>query len=716
MELRQILDGVESLEMVMPEFQREYVWPIEDAKQLFVSMFNAYPTGCLLFWETENPPEIKNKAVDTSKLGLTKVILDGQQRLTTLFMIIRGEIPPYYTVDDILNDPRHLYIDVLNGEFQFYSPKRMNNNPIWRKVTDCFNEELVDSHDIADEYRDNIDEECDWREVSKTIAKNLSKLRAIEKMTYPILTVPKTATIDDAIDVFDRVNSKGTKLTDAELVLTHITGGWPKARRVLKDKLFKLKELGFEFNLDFLTRCMVVTLTDSALFKKNSKLKYDNFNQEDYINSWNKVSKALDYLIPVLQQDALISSTNDLSTNNVLVPIISYLVNNDNRFKGKMKYQFLYWMFLSLIWRRYSGQTDARLDKDIHIINRGNDIIFYLVKEIEDDRGRLDVKETDMEGRTAGHPLYKMLYIVTKYNKAIDWSNGGSIYGTIGDYYSIQSHHIFPQAYLYRNGYDSVNAIHKKQVNEIANRAFITRDTNYEISDKSPFEYLPEIQSNYPNALNKQFIPQDQKLWNAESYPEFLKQRRIWIADEMNKFLEMLRIHEGDSVSDVLTENEMSWEDIFRKKEDNFTEFKSSLLFCYREKKHMNYIEHEVLKTIDAFLNAEGGMLLIGVDDDGNVLGLDEDLKLMGNKGKDGLLLRFDTMIINALGKEQKNDIMIRFESHNDKEFIVVEVSQSNKPIFMKFKGKEEFYVRHAASSRSYSMSEAADYINKHFK
>ena len=62
MELRQILDGVESLEMVMPEFQREYVWPIEDAKQLMISMFKGYPTGCLLFWETDTPPEIKNKA------------------------------------------------------------------------------------------------------------------------------------------------------------------------------------------------------------------------------------------------------------------------------------------------------------------------------------------------------------------------------------------------------------------------------------------------------------------------------------------------------------------------------------------------------------------------------------------------------------------------------------------------------------------------------
>jgi hypothetical protein len=82
-----------------------------------------------------------------------------------------------------------------------------------------------------------------------------------------------------------------------------------------------------------------------------------------------------------------------------------------------------------------------------------------------------------------------MLYIITKANKAIDWSNGGAIYGTIGDCYSIQSHHIYPQAYLYKNGYDSQNHHDKKKVNEVANRAFITRDTNYSISSKNPFDY-----------------------------------------------------------------------------------------------------------------------------------------------------------------------------------------------------------------------------------
>jgi len=591
----------------------------------------------------------------------------------------------------------------------------MENNPVWILVTHCFDEDIVDSYDVSESYCE-LNEGSDFREISKLIGKNLSNLRGIQKMSYPILSVPKSASIDDAIDVFDRVNSKGTKLTDAELVLTHITGGWPKARRVLKQKLSELKELGFEFNLDFLTRCMVITLTNSALFKKNAKLTYDNFTQEDYVACWQKVSKSIDYLIPVLQQDGLISSTNDLSTNNVLVPIIYYLIINDNKFTGNMKYQFLYWMFLALIWSRYSGQTDSRLDKDVHIINNEEDIIMHLVKEIEDNRGRLDVKESDLEGRTAGHPLYKMLYVITKSKKAIDWSNGGAIYGTIGDYYSIQSHHIFPQAYLYRNGFNSDNIMDKKQVNEIANRAFITRDTNYQISDKAPSDYLPSIKQQYPEALKKQFIPEDTTLWNASQYPEFLLKRREWIADEINSFLLSLKNHDGEVSPALELDNTTNWLKIFEKGENNFIEFKSSLRFCFREQKPMKYVEHGILKTINAFLNSEGGKLFIGVNDEGSVLGLDDDINSFETKSsKDGFLLHFDNMISNAFGKEMQNDIYIRFEKIDEKDFAVVEISASNKPVFMNFNNKEEFFVRHAASTSSYKMSEANEYISKHW-
>ena len=90
----------------------------------------------------------------------------------------------------------------------------MDNNPVWRNVTDCFNEDLVDSFDIAESYC-NINEECDFRLTSKMIAKNLSKLLGIQKMIYPILTVPKSATIDDAIDVFSQIIKKDPQFAEA---------------------------------------------------------------------------------------------------------------------------------------------------------------------------------------------------------------------------------------------------------------------------------------------------------------------------------------------------------------------------------------------------------------------------------------------------------------------------------------------------------------------
>jgi len=108
MRIVELMIGIKNLDMVLPEFQREYVWEREQAKQLMVSLVRDYPTGSLLFWNTSDPPDIKNNAIDPEKLGSTSVILDGQQRLTTLYLLTQNEIPPYYSEFDIKTDPRNL--------------------------------------------------------------------------------------------------------------------------------------------------------------------------------------------------------------------------------------------------------------------------------------------------------------------------------------------------------------------------------------------------------------------------------------------------------------------------------------------------------------------------------------------------------------------------------------------------------------------------------
>lgn len=94
--INELMFGIQKMDMVLPEFQREYVWTRDQAKKLIASLIHEYPTGSLLIWKTDNPPEIKNNAVAKDKIGTISVILDGQQRMTTLYLLIQNSIPPYY--------------------------------------------------------------------------------------------------------------------------------------------------------------------------------------------------------------------------------------------------------------------------------------------------------------------------------------------------------------------------------------------------------------------------------------------------------------------------------------------------------------------------------------------------------------------------------------------------------------------------------------------
>ena len=112
MKIRQIIDKIDENQVFVPAFQREYVWKRKDAKNLMDSLIKDYPTGTLLTWETNHPPELKGTYKYEPTKGAVKIILDGQQRITTLYMLMTGNIPPYYTEHDIENDIRSLYINI----------------------------------------------------------------------------------------------------------------------------------------------------------------------------------------------------------------------------------------------------------------------------------------------------------------------------------------------------------------------------------------------------------------------------------------------------------------------------------------------------------------------------------------------------------------------------------------------------------------------------
>ena len=713
MNITELMAGIKKMDIILPEFQREFVWGLEQSKQLMVSLVRKYPTGSLLFWKTENPPEIKNFAVDTDRLGSKEVILDGQQRLTALYLLTQNEIPPYYTERDIKDDPRHLYFNLETGDFQYYQPSLMKNDPIWVEVISCFPDKQVKVFEIAKQK--SPESGGDPFELAQRYTDNLTKLKNILDREYPVQYVPPDASIDDAIDVFDRVNSQGTKLTDAELALTHITGKWPQSRRVMKEKIKELEEMRFYFdtrdqskNLTFLVRCLVGIVNGRGDFDTIHKTPENGLK-----SGWEKLEKTLNYLVAILPKHAFIDSTENLNSISTLVPLVVYLSRNGNMFPNeKSRKNAIRWLYAAHMWGRYTGQTDQKIDFDVSIVDKKSEPWKELIDAIIDQRGRIEVKPSDLEGRVIQHPLYRMLYIMVKSNGAVDWLNGIPLDTKQSGSYAIHSHHIFPTSRLRKEGgYDAKNYIHKQIMNEIANRAFLTADTNVKaISNRIPKEYFPEIERRFPGALEKQLIPMDKNLWEIDRYEDFLKKRRELIAEKINDFMNQL-------LQETKASRDMTLDDFIETGERSTIEFKSSLRWDIRKDRINKDLEKVIVKTVAGFMNSESGTLLIGVMDDGQIFGIESDLKTLKKGNIDGFQQAVISLISDYLGTEFTKYAHINFEEKEEKMVCMIQVERAPQPVFSKSNDRtKEFYIRAGNTTRLLDSREAHEYIQMHWE
>jgi hypothetical protein len=128
-----------------------------------------------------------------------------------------------------------------------------------------------------------------------------------------------------------------------------------------------------------------------------------------------------------------------------------------------------------------------------------------------------------------------VLYLITRMGEARDWGNGLPLKASLlGKMNRLEVHHIFPKAQLYKRNFK------RPEVNALANFCFLTKDTNFNILDKLPEEYFPEVEKAHPGALASQWIPTDPNLWKVENYLEFLEARKLLLADEVNRRMEEL--------------------------------------------------------------------------------------------------------------------------------------------------------------------------------
>lgn len=323
--------------------------------------------------------------------------------------------------------------------------------------------------------------------------------------------------------------------------------------------------------------------------------------------------------------------------------------------------------------------------------------------QIVDQRGRIEVRSADFAGRTAQSPFYRMTFILAKAHSAVDWFNGLPLGQTHGRDYGIQSHHIFPQSQLYKNGYDPNNHTHRQLVNEIANRAFLTADSNVKLSATLPEEYLPRIEEKYPGALARQFVPLDPALWRIDRFEDFLEARRALIARKMNEFMAALieqpEVPHHRSISDLVALGESA-----------VLEFKSTFQWDVVQGKRNKDLIKAALKSVAAFMNTQGGTLVIGVEDDGAVYGLEKDLGLVG-ESRDKFQQNVSEHLLKMVGAAYSAYVRFRFDDVAGRPVFVIDVDRAPEPVFIKTDKGTEFFVRVGSTTRSLGPEDTHRYI-----
>lgn len=708
MKIHQILDKIDENMLFIPAFQREYVWKRKNAKDLIDSLIKEYPTGTLLTWETNNPPELKGNWDYNPRQGSVKVLLDGQQRITTLYFLIRGTIPPYYTKKDIKVDPTGLYVNIGNLDLQYYTKTLMNGNPYWINITDIF-QKKVKQREIVKKIKEKDEQLPEEKE--DLIYENFKAIESILDREFLEQQIPIKANLKDAIDIFYIVNAGGVNLTDAELALAQISGYWPEARDLFKKKLEEMKEYGFDFKLDFVIYCLL-----GVTYQMGSDMTklHDRSNREKVKEAWDKLnSQIFDYVINLLRTHGHVDHTDEVNSVYAIVPIIVfvYLKGAENISQERIN-KIIKWFYYAQIRQRYVSQLPQKLDKDLGIVAIAEHPFDELLRNIQMER-HLEITPEEFIGVGIRHALYSLMRWYFKSKKAVCLATGVGIKQNMGSQYALEWDHIFPYSLLKELGYNLNNRYKYALAQEITNRAVLTQVANRSKSNKLPENYLKLVKEKFPKALSLQVIPENEELWKMENFELFLEKRRKMLSKELNDFLDGLTVTEE-------SREKVSIDELIAEGESAELELKSSVRWDYVNERVNKDLEKVILKTISAFANNAGGKLIIGVDDDGEVLGLDYDYaNLGGNRDKFELHLR--EILKRSFGNEFiAGGIEIEFHTLQEKDVCVVDVEKWERPLYLDVIDKngqkiKKFYIRSGNSSQEMGIDEASSYIKSNF-
>lgn len=526
MKISTVLDQIENGQITLPEFQRGYVWNRDQVRGLIRSLYKRYPVGSMLAWNTDSEVAKSRGVEDGGAFRQVKMLLDGQQRMTSLYGLVKGRPPTFF--DGNPNAFTGLYFNVESEEFSFFMPSKMQGDPLWIDITqlmqrgpDGFLEAIMkDRNDVG---------------LITRYSTRLNRLRDIREIDVHIEDVSgEEMTLDVVVDIFNRVNSGGRKLSKGDLALAKICSVEPDARGRMREALDRWTDHGFSFSLDWLLRNVTTIATGDARFTAMHDLEPQVFN--------DSLSRAIEHSNALLD---LVGARLGLDHQQVLkghfgFPILVRLLDDLDKssVSSELQNKILFWYVQAAIWGRYSGSTESVLSRDLNILLDADPDhrIDALIRELALWRGSLRIRPEHFTGASRGNRFYFVLYMLTRVGSAKDWGLGLPLRkGMLGKNTSLEVHHIFPRAYLKKH-----DVTDRAEINALGNFCFLTKNTNLKISNRAPVDYFQEILDQHEGALESQWIPMDRELWTAERFPDFLAERQRLLANAANEFLSSL--------------------------------------------------------------------------------------------------------------------------------------------------------------------------------
>lgn len=558
--VEELVSMIERGELRLPEMQRRYVWRSTRVRDLLDSLYRGYPSGAILLWETEEKVPLQEFAVEQERnpYQATRLLLDGQQRLTSLSAVIRGqpvsvrgrkkpieilfnlEHPEHSTIvtevneegndeedeDDLIEDEADTTEDELQKRFDsmtfVVATRKLAQLPQWIKVTDVFKSDS-DAPFLRQTGVLTFEDER-----YEKYSQRLARLRGIRKYVYRMDVLERSLTYDEVTEIFVRVNSLGAKLRSSDLALAQITAKWKGALKVFQGFQKQCAQAGFDLDLGLHLKNLISFATGQSRFKTVGSLAVEDINA-----AWKECVPGMEFAINFLKSNVGIDSPTLLSSPFLMVTLAYYGHRLNYQIGSDESDRLRRWVLVANAKGRYSrGSSETLLDQDLLTIRLGggaNELMERLRLQV----GRLDIQPEELEGRNQRSALFKTMFLAFRSAGAKDWdSNLVIALDHKGSSHRLQFHHIFPKAVL-KAGYSA------READDIANLAFIGGKTNRVISNKPPYQYFPKLlEKSGPAAFKDQCIPTDTTLLTPETYKLFLSERRKAVSQRLNEFLE----------------------------------------------------------------------------------------------------------------------------------------------------------------------------------